>query len=279
MTRTSSSSTSCCPAWTAWRSRASCGGCGETPILMLTARGEDVDRIVGLEIGRRRLPRQALQPTRAGGARQGGPAPDRRAQRAAAGRSRSASCASTRGGGRRTSAARRLDLRPREFDLLAALARDPGVVLSRDALLSIGLGHRLPGRDADHRRPRGGASVRSSARTAADRDRPRRRLPTGAAASRAAGRPEPGRPRCPFERASWPPSPWSRWRSSWPSAACSSSCCATCTATPAARALADVGRAAGHARHACGSTTARGHASSSRELPGPDGRAVASSSS
>ncbi len=28
------------------------------PIIMLTARGEDVDRIVGLEIGRRRLPRR-----------------------------------------------------------------------------------------------------------------------------------------------------------------------------------------------------------------------------
>lgn len=37
------------------------------PVLILTARGEDVDRIVGLEIGGR-LPAQAIQPARAAGA-------------------------------------------------------------------------------------------------------------------------------------------------------------------------------------------------------------------
>ncbi len=40
---------------------------------------------------------------------------------------------------------RRLDLRPREFDLLAALARDPGVVLTRDALLEDVWGTDFPG--------------------------------------------------------------------------------------------------------------------------------------
>ena len=40
---------------------------------------------------------------------------------------------------------RRLDLRPREFDLLVALARDPGVVLSRDALLENVWGTDFPG--------------------------------------------------------------------------------------------------------------------------------------
>jgi two-component system alkaline phosphatase synthesis response regulator PhoP len=40
---------------------------------------------------------------------------------------------------------RRLDLRAREFDLLAALARDPGVVLSRDALLEDVWGTDFPG--------------------------------------------------------------------------------------------------------------------------------------
>ena len=32
------------------------------PIIMLTARGEEVDRVVGLELGRGRLRRQAVQP-------------------------------------------------------------------------------------------------------------------------------------------------------------------------------------------------------------------------
>jgi DNA-binding response OmpR family regulator len=40
---------------------------------------------------------------------------------------------------------RRLDLRPREFELLAALARDPGVVWSRDDLLSSVWGTDFPG--------------------------------------------------------------------------------------------------------------------------------------
>ena len=40
---------------------------------------------------------------------------------------------------------RRLDLRAREFDLLAALARDPGVVLTRDALLEDVWGTDFPG--------------------------------------------------------------------------------------------------------------------------------------
>ena len=39
----------------------------------------------------------------------------------------------------------RLELRPREFELLAALARDPGVVWSRDDLLSSVWGTDFPG--------------------------------------------------------------------------------------------------------------------------------------
>ena len=47
---------------------------------MLTARGEPMDRIVGLETRRRRLPAQALRAARAAGAREGAAAP-RRARR------------------------------------------------------------------------------------------------------------------------------------------------------------------------------------------------------
>ena len=118
---------------------------GETPIVMLTARGEDIDRIVGLEVGaddyltssrstlaswwrasrrscaERTRDRAELRPMEVG-------QPARRPTAA-------------RGVRRR----RRLDLRPREFDLLAALARDPGVVWSRDDLLETVWGTDFPG--------------------------------------------------------------------------------------------------------------------------------------
>ena len=35
----------------AWRCAGNCAGTRRCPIVMLTARGEDVDRIVGLEVG------------------------------------------------------------------------------------------------------------------------------------------------------------------------------------------------------------------------------------
>jgi DNA-binding response OmpR family regulator len=117
---------------------------GDTPILMLTARGDDVDRIVGLELGAddylvkpfnprelvarvRAILRRADGTVRAGRPIEVGPLridPRRREAYVAA---------------------RRLELRPREFDLLAALARDPGVVFSRDALLESVWGTDFPG--------------------------------------------------------------------------------------------------------------------------------------
>ena len=48
---TSSCSTSCSPGSTASRSCAACDQHSKVPVIMLTARGEDVDRIVGLELG------------------------------------------------------------------------------------------------------------------------------------------------------------------------------------------------------------------------------------
>ena len=50
---------------------------------MLTARGEEADRILGLELGRRRLRHQAVQPERADGARPRAAAPDGAADRRA----------------------------------------------------------------------------------------------------------------------------------------------------------------------------------------------------
>jgi DNA-binding response OmpR family regulator len=117
---------------------------GETPVLMLTARSDEVDSIVGLELGaddyvtkpfnpralvarvkailrRTDVTRRGDRPIEVGGLRV-----DPRRREA-------------------TVNDRRLDLRPREFDLLVALARDPGIVLTRDALLEGVWGTDFPG--------------------------------------------------------------------------------------------------------------------------------------
>ncbi len=106
----------------------------DVPIIIVTARGEESDRVVGLELGaddyvvkpfglreliariravtRRTSERRATyEPLRVGGLEI-----DERARRA------------TLDGGD-------LALTPKEFDLLAALARDPGAALSRRRLL------------------------------------------------------------------------------------------------------------------------------------------------
>ena len=107
---------------------------GETPILMLTARGEDIDRIVGLEVGADDYltkpfnPREMVARVKA---------ILRRSDPTLRG-SRPMDVGTLRVDPRRREAYvadRRLELRPREFELLAALARDPGVVWSRDDLL------------------------------------------------------------------------------------------------------------------------------------------------
>jgi DNA-binding response OmpR family regulator len=106
----------------------------DTPVLMLTARTDDVDAIVGLELGADDYvtkpfnPRALVARVKAilrrtdGTVRLGRPIEvgtlrlDPRRREVVVGE-------------------RAVELRAREFDLLAALARDPGVVLSREALL------------------------------------------------------------------------------------------------------------------------------------------------
>ena len=117
---------------------------GDTPVIMLTARDDDVDAIVGLELGADDYvtkpfnPRALVARVKAvlrrsdGGARGGRPF----------------EVGALRVDPRRRDAwvgERRLTLRPREFDLLAALARDPGVVLTRDVLLEDVWGTDFPG--------------------------------------------------------------------------------------------------------------------------------------
>ena len=117
---------------------------GETPILMLTARSEDIDRIVGLELGADDYltkpfnPREMVARVKA---------ILRRSDPSMRG-ARPMDVGELRVDPRRREAYvgdRRLELRPREFDLLAALARAPGVDRSRDDLLSSVWGTDFPG--------------------------------------------------------------------------------------------------------------------------------------
>jgi DNA-binding response OmpR family regulator len=117
---------------------------GETPVIMLTARGDDVDAIVGLELGADDYVTKPFNP-RALIARV--KAVLRRADATTRG-GRPFEVGTLRVDQRRRDAyvgERRLSLRPREFDLLVALARDPGVVLTRDALLEDVWGTDFPG--------------------------------------------------------------------------------------------------------------------------------------
>jgi DNA-binding response OmpR family regulator len=104
------------------------------PIIMLTARGEEADRVVGLELGaddyivKPFSPRELLARVRAVLRRTDGAPP--RTERFAVGDV-------TVDTARRevTVAGRRLDLTATEFDLLALLARQPGRVFTRAQLL------------------------------------------------------------------------------------------------------------------------------------------------
>jgi two-component system, OmpR family, response regulator RegX3 len=104
------------------------------PIIVVTARGEEADRVVGLELGAddyvvkpyglreliariRAVSRRAASLGPNGTLRVGDLEVDERARRASLDGSE-------------------LELTPKEFDLLAALARDPGAAVSRQRLLA-----------------------------------------------------------------------------------------------------------------------------------------------
>ena len=116
----------------------------DTPVIMLTARTDDIDAIVGLELGADDYvtkpfnPRALVARVKAilrrtdGTVRLG----------------RSIEVGSLRIDPRRREVVLGdviVELRGREFDLLAALARDPGVVLSRETLLEDVWGTDFPG--------------------------------------------------------------------------------------------------------------------------------------
>ena len=131
------------------------------PILLLSARGEEIDRIVGLELGaddflvkpfamrelvarvRAMLRRSRMVAERARAAETTPAPPEPQAMvtndviRAGDITVDLSRREATRGG-------EALALKPREFDLLAYLARHPGIVLSRDALLREVWGYHFP---------------------------------------------------------------------------------------------------------------------------------------
>jgi DNA-binding response OmpR family regulator len=105
----------------------------DVPIIVVTARGEEVDRVVGLELGaddyvvkpfgiRELIARIRAVTRRSQGSAVDAPINIGELQLDERGR-------------RVTIGGEALDLTPKEFDLLSALARDPGAVVSRRRLL------------------------------------------------------------------------------------------------------------------------------------------------
>ena len=165
---TSSCSTCACPTSTGSTSAGGCASARDVPIIVVTARGEEADRVVGLELGaddyvvkpfglreliariRAVTRRTAARGRRHEPLRVGGLEVDERARRA-------------------TLDGRELELTPKEFDLLAALARDPGAAVSRRRLLEEVWQTTLVRLDEDDRRPRRRAAQASSAIPAGSR--------------------------------------------------------------------------------------------------------------
>jgi DNA-binding response OmpR family regulator len=105
----------------------------DVPIIMVTAKGEEVDRVVGLELGADDYIvkpfgfRELLARIRA---------VNRRTSERPATRSTRVGPLELDVRGRRARVdGRALDLTPKEFDLLALLAREPGAVVSRSEIL------------------------------------------------------------------------------------------------------------------------------------------------
>lgn len=116
----------------------------ETPVIMLTARGDDIDRIVGLEIGaddylsKPGNPRELLARIRAVLRRRAAPATG--APQSDRGEERFGSCVVDHAARTLSRAGTVRRLTSGEYALLAVLLRHPGQSLSRDRLLSLARG-------------------------------------------------------------------------------------------------------------------------------------------
>ena len=115
----------------------------DVPIIMLTARDQDIDKIVGLELGADDYltkpfnPRELVARVKAI-FRRASPVP--KTQRLSVGDL-------TMDLDRRevTVGKRQLELRAKEFDLLAVFSQNPGIVLTRERLLEIAWGYDFAG--------------------------------------------------------------------------------------------------------------------------------------
>lgn len=125
------------------------GQTATTPIMMLTAKGDEIDRVVGLEMGaddyvtkpfgRRELlarVRALLRRADYPGSQDGQGSQDGSSESAHPGRELLAGPIRIDLAGRRVnSRGKELELQPKQFDLLVYLARNRGTVLTRDQLL------------------------------------------------------------------------------------------------------------------------------------------------
>ena len=104
---------------------------GQTvPVLILTARADEVDTVIGLDAGRRRLRDQAVPARRAAGPGPR-PAPPRQPRRPASCRG----CGSTPDARRAWIGDTELELTTKEFDLLCVLVNDAGKVVTREQIM------------------------------------------------------------------------------------------------------------------------------------------------
>ena len=125
------------PGFNGWRLFSAFRRQAEVPVIMLTARAEETDRVAGLEMGaddyvtKPFSMRELIARVRAVLRRSAAPAPEEEEERLAAGPLRMdlARREATLGG-------RQLQLAPKEFDLLAYLMRHPGRVRSRQQILA-----------------------------------------------------------------------------------------------------------------------------------------------
>ncbi len=115
----------------------------DVPILMLTARDQDIDKIVGLELGADDYltkpfnPRELVARVKAIFRRV---SPGVKTKRLSVG-----DLALDLDRREATLGARKVDLRTKEFDLLAVFCQNPGIVLKRDRLLEIAWGYDFAG--------------------------------------------------------------------------------------------------------------------------------------
>lgn len=119
---------------------------GRTPVIMLTARGDDVDKILGLELGAddyitKPFNARELLARMKAVLRRSVPAPD------AGGLLRYGHVEIDLGRQAVHLDGRPVQLTPKEYDLLAFLAINPGLVFSRDDLLIKVWGYDFPGDD------------------------------------------------------------------------------------------------------------------------------------